>query len=205
MIDKHVLPFQKRALHPFANALVRLGISADQLSVFGFLIGICAFPAIASGHFITGLVLIIANRLFDGFDGAVARLTTPTDRGAFIDIALDFLFYATIPLAFAWQNPQTNALAAATLIASFVGTGSSFLAFSAIAAKRGLSDSGFAQKGLYYLGGLTEGAETIALFAAMCVWPALFPAFAFLFAGLCLITTLTRWHQGWKAFSETEN
>jgi phosphatidylglycerophosphate synthase len=201
MIDKHVLPFQKMALNPFANWLARRGITADQLSVFGFCLGVAAFPAIASSHFVAGLGLIVVNRLIDGLDGAVARLTVPTDRGAFLDIALDFLFYATIPLAFAWADPAANALAAATLIASFVGTGSSFLAFSAIAAKRGLAANAFPHKGIYYLGGLTEGAETIALLVAMCLWPAVFPVLAFSFAGLCLITTLTRWHQGWTAFS----
>ena len=30
-------------------------------------------------------------------DGSVARLTQPTDAGGFLDIALDFVFYATIP------------------------------------------------------------------------------------------------------------
>jgi hypothetical protein len=35
----------------------------------------------------------------------VARLTTPTDRGAFLDITLDFLFYASVPLAFALADP----------------------------------------------------------------------------------------------------
>lgn len=204
MFDKHVLPVQKRVLHPLASALAGRGISADQLSIFGFCLGLLAFPAIVFGHYVLGFALIVANRMSDGLDGVVARLTAPTDRGAFLDIALDFLFYATIPLAFAWADPTSNALAAATLIASFVGTGSSFLAFSAIAAKRGLTASAFPQKGLYYLGGLTEGAETIALFLAMCLWPTLFPVLAFVFAGLCLITTLTRWHQGWKAFPSSK-
>jgi phosphatidylglycerophosphate synthase len=60
----------------------------------------------------------------------VARLSCPTDRGAFLDIALDFVFYALVPLGFALADPAANALPAAVLIAAFVGTGSSFLAFS---------------------------------------------------------------------------
>ncbi|QLF68931.1 CDP-alcohol phosphatidyltransferase family protein [Peteryoungia desertarenae] len=201
MIDRLILPYQKKALAPLAGWLAEKGVKADQLSIAGFVIGLAALPAIATGNFLLGLLLIGLNRLFDGLDGAVARLTTPTDRGAFLDITLDFFFYATVPLAFALYDPVENALAAAILITAFVGTGSSFLAFATIAAKRGLSADAYPAKGLYYLGGLTEGAETIAIFAAMCIWPTLFPILAGLFAVLCFVTTLTRWHQGWKSFS----
>jgi hypothetical protein len=91
--------------------------------------------------------------LLDGLDGSVARLTQPTDAGGFLDIALDFVFYAAIPLAFAVANPATNALPAAALLASFIGTGSSFLAFAALAEKRGLTDTALPGKSFYFLGG----------------------------------------------------
>lgn len=201
MIDKHIQPLQALVLGPVATFLARHRVTADQLTITGFGLGLLALPAIAYGYYWTGLLFIIVNRIIDGLDGAVARLTKPTDRGAFLDIALDFVFYALVPLAFAWASPDANALAAACLIAAFVGTGSSFLAFSTIAAKRGLSAAGTPKKGLYYLGGLTEGAETIAVFIAMCLWPGQFALLAYLFASLCLITTLTRWHQGWRAFA----
>ncbi len=91
--------------------------------------------AIALQHYVLGLALLLASRLADGLDGAVARLTQPTDRGAFLDITLDFLFYASIPLAFAIADPAANALPAAVLLAAFIGTGSSFLAFAVLAAQ----------------------------------------------------------------------
>jgi phosphatidylglycerophosphate synthase len=119
----------------------------------------------------------------------VARLTQPTDAGGFLDIALDFVFYAAIPLAFAVANPATNALPAAALLASFIGTGSSFLAFAALAEKRGLTDTALPGKSFYFLGGLTEATETITVFAAMCIWPEHFAVLAYGFAGLCAITT----------------
>jgi phosphatidylglycerophosphate synthase len=183
-----------------ALALHRRGITADSISLTGFSIGIMAVPALALGWVWVALALILINRLADGLDGAVARLGTPTDRGAFLDIALDFVFYAVIPLGFALADPATSALPAAVLIAAFVGTGSSFLAFAVIAAKRGLQAQDYPSKGIFYLGGLTEGFETIALFIAMCLFPALFPVLAYGFAAACALTTLTRWWQGWRAF-----
>ena len=202
MIDRHLLPAQRALLDPPGRVLARRGVTADQVTLAGFALGLGAFAALTAGAFGAALVLILANRLADGLDGAIAREVGGTDRGAFLDIALDFAFYALVPLGFALVDPAANALAAAVLIASFIGTGSSFLAFAAVAPQRGLRASDYPAKGIYYLGGLTEGAETIGLFVAMCLWPAAFPVLAYLFATLCALTTISRWHQGWVAFSD---
>lgn len=200
MIDAALLPMQRRLLTPPAAFLAARGVRADQITIAGFLLGALAVPALAAGAFSLALVLILANRLADGLDGAVARIHGPTDRGAFLDIALDFLFYALVPLGFALADPAANALPAAVLIAAFVGTGSSFLAFAAVAGQRGHRAPAYPAKGIFYLGGLTEGAETIAAFAAMCLWPAAFPTLALVFAAACAVTTVSRWAAGWRAF-----
>jgi len=202
MIDAKLLPLQRRLLRPMALGLVTFGVRADQVTITGFLLGIVALPLLASEQYIWTLVFILLNRLLDGIDGEVARLTITTDRGAFLDIALDFVFYALIPLGFALANVTENALAAAVLLAAFVGTGSSFLAFSLMAEKRKLHAQKFPSKGLYYLGGLTEGAETIAVFVAFCLWPNLFTPLAYGFAFACGLTTLSRWLQGWHLLAD---
>lgn len=202
MIDAMILPLQRSLLHPPAQRLAALGLRADQITIAGFMLGLCALPALAFGAHGAALVFILLNRLADGLDGAVARIVGATDRGAFLDTALDFLFYALVPLGFALSDPAANALPAAVLIASFVGTGSSFLAFAVIAARRGIVSHGYPAKGIYYLGGLTEGAETIAFFVAICLVPSAFPILALVFAAACAVTTLTRWHMGWRAFSD---
>ena len=170
------------------------------MSWFGFVAGLAAVPLIVLQQFPWAILPVLVNRLADGVDGALARQVGPTDRGAFLDIALDFLFYSSIPLAFALADPATNALAAAVLIYAFVGTGSTFLAFAVIAAKRGLTSTAYPGKGFYYLGGLTEASETIAVFTAMCLFPAWFPPLAWGFAALCALTTFTRIATGLKLF-----
>ncbi|MCI5110159.1 MAG: CDP-alcohol phosphatidyltransferase family protein [Marivita sp.] len=200
MIDAALLPHIKRAIDRPARAIVARGISADQITLVGFGIGLLSVIAVWMGLFGLALLCLLLNRLADGLDGAVARLTHPTDRGAFLDIALDFMFYGLFPLGFALHDPATNALPAALLICSFIGTGSSFLAFSIIAEKRGITSDEYPSKGIYYLGGLTEGTETIVLFVTMCLFPLAFPWLAYGFAALCAITTLTRWMAGWRVF-----
>lgn len=201
MIDSYIIPVQERILRPIAGWLLARGATANRITITGFMLGLMAVPAIASGHFIVGLALIALNRVLDGLDGAVARLAGPTDRGAFLDIALDFFFYAAIPFAFVLADPAANAVAGSLLLFSFVGTGSSFLAFAVIAQRRGLSSLKMPKKGLYYLGGITEGAETIALFVVICLLPGSFPVISTAFAGLAFVTTIVRWWWGWKAFA----
>lgn len=196
MFDAKLHPIARKLSDRAAGHLARARFTAMRMSLTGFAIGMASLPAIATGHYKTGLALILINRAADGLDGALARREGPTDRGAFIDICLDFFFYGTVPLAFALANPQTNALAAAMLLLGFIGTGSSFLAFASLAAKRGLEAQSFPKKGIYYLGGLTEGAETIAFFIFICLWPQSFPWAAGIFAALCFITTLLRWNWG---------
>jgi len=199
VLDRWATAALRPVLGVGARALVRAGAGADAVTLAGFAIGVAGAAAIAAGQPLPGLALILLSRLADGLDGAVARLTTPTDRGAFLDIALDFLFYASIPLAFALADPAANALPAAVLLASFIGTGSSFLAFAVLAEKRGLKSSAYPNKGLYYLGGLTEATETLLCFAAMCLWPGQFALLAYGFAALCGLTILSRLVAGWVA------
>jgi len=199
MLDRAAIALLKPGLEGIARVLVRAGIGADGVTLFGFGLGLGAAAAIASGAPIAGLALLLASRLMDGLDGAVARLTRPTDRGAFLDIALDFLFYASIPLAFAVADPAANALPAAVLLAAFIGTGSSFLAFAVLAERRGLKSEDYPQKGIYYLGGLTEASETLICFVLMCLWPMHFAGWAYGFAALCVLTTAMRLLGGWRA------
>jgi phosphatidylglycerophosphate synthase len=201
MLDRIALDLLRPGITRLAQVLARARVQADHVTLVGFVIGIGGAVAIAQHAFGLGLVLLLTSRLFDGLDGTLARLTTATDRGAFLDISLDFIFYASIPLAFAVAEPAANALPAAVLLAAFVGTASSFLAFAVLAAQRGLKSVVYPNKGIYYLGGLTEATETLACFALMCLWPAQFALWAYGFAVLCLLTIATRLWAGWQVLS----
>ena len=201
MLDRAAMKLLRPAMDAAARGLARVGLHADHVTLIGFGIGLAAALSIAFEQFIAGLLLLLVSRLCDGIDGALARLTAPTDRGSFLDITLDFLFYASIPLAFAVARPAVNALPAAVLLAAFIGTATTFLAFATLAALRGLKSVVYPNKGIYYLGGLTEATETLTCFALMCLWPALFAPFAYGFAALCGLTIVMRLWAGWQAFS----
>ena len=181
------------------------GITADQLTVVGFLVGLLAVPLLAFEMWYGALVAIALNRILDGLDGALARYANQSSSaGGFLDITLDFLFYAAIPLGFILANPEQNAIAGSLLLATFIGTGSSFLAFAIAAEKFKLEKPQFKYKSFYYLNGLTEGTETIALFIAFCIWPQHFAVMASIFAIACGITIFTRIHGGYHTLKQQE-
>lgn len=205
MLDKFITPVIKPLLSPVVTRLHKLGITADQLTVLGFLVGMLALPLLAYEQWYAALAAIVFNRVFDGLDGALARhAQQSSSAGGYLDITLDFLFYAAIPLGFILANPAQNAIAGALLLAAFIGTGSSFLAFAIAAEKFQLDKPQFKYKSFYYLNGLTEGTETIALFVAFCIWPQHFVLLASIFATACAVTIFTRIYGGYHTLKQLE-
>jgi phosphatidylglycerophosphate synthase len=186
-------------------ALARAGrhlaasVSANTLTILALLSGLAAAGCIAVAAFKVALVMFLVGRCLDGLDGAVARASTPTDRGGYLDIVLDFAVYAAVPLAFAYVAPAENALAAAALLAAIILNASAFLAFSAMAAKRRLESAAQGRKSLYFLAGLAEGGETVAFYVAFCVWPHQFATLAYAFAALCVASAIGRIGAAWRA------
>lgn len=205
MLDPWVRRWIDGPLAALGGRLAAVGVRADQLTVLGFAAGLGAALAVVVDAFFAALLLFLLNRLLDGLDGAVARAVGATDRGGFLDIVLDFLVYAALPLGFAMADPASNALAAAVLLFSFVGTATSFLAYAVFAAKRGLSTRLRGHKSIYYLGGLTEGTETTAVFVLMLLVPSWFPWLAYGFALACLVTAGTRIYAGAVTFAPTRD
>ena len=201
MLDARLRPLVDRSLDGAGAWLSGRGLTANAVSLIAFGCGLAAMAALALRWDLAALALLAANRLGDGLDGAVARAAGPTDLGGFLDIVLDFIVYAAIVFGFVLGRPD-HALPGAFLLFSFMGTGASFLAYAVIAAKRGLSTSLRGRKSLYYLGGLTEGTETIALLAAICLFPGAFPWLAWGFGAACWITTATRILAAWQSFAE---
>ena len=201
MFDAQLRPLIDRLLNPIGRGLVALGMTANQVTMIGAAFGLIAAGCVAAGLFYPALWFVIANRVIDGLDGAVARASRSSDFGGYLDIVSDFIFYSAIPLAFAVARPET-ALAAAFLIFSFIGTTTSFLGFAVLAEKHHVTTQIRGKKAFYYLGGLTEGTETILLFLAILVWPDHFSIMAIIFGILCWVTTGTRIYAAYRQFND---
>jgi len=176
MLDQTIRRFVQPSIDGFGDALSRLGISANIVTILGFGCGLGAAAAIADERNDIGLALFVLHRLADLVDGAIARRRGPTTLGAFLDASLDFIVYAAIPFGFALAHPQ-NALAAAFLLFGLMVSTAPALAFRAFSQTpmRGFS--------------LCEHGETFIAFALMCLAPRwMFTVLAYLYGALCLVS-----------------
>ncbi|MEO0361219.1 MAG: CDP-alcohol phosphatidyltransferase family protein [Pseudomonadota bacterium] len=192
MFDAALRRFIDPPLNRAGRAAAGFGLSPDAVTLAGLALGLGAAALIAFGEPLIALVPLLLSRLADGLDGAIARAGRPTDFGGFLDIVSDFVFYGAVPFAFAVADPSANALAAAFLIFSFYANGAAYLAFAATAERRRMKTSARGTKTLYAVGGLLEGAETIALFVLFCLAPHWFPWLAWGFGALCFVSAAAR-------------
>jgi len=191
VLDAKLRPLIDPPLNALGRLIASVGIGANSVTMAGMILGLGAAIMIAQSHVLSGLALIMLSRVFDGLDGAVARATKITDFGGYLDIVADFTFYIAVPVGFAFASPE-NMPFALLLVASFTLTGISFLSFAVLAAKRGLETADHGQKSFLYNTGLAEGAETIAAFVLMCLFPGHFAIIASIYAIMCLLTVIQR-------------
>lgn len=193
MFDAKLRPLIDPPLNRLGRWIAGMGVSANQMSFLGLCFGLAMAAVIAFGGAMSAAIgFLVLNRMADGLDGAVARATRKTDFGGYFDIFCDFIFYAAVPLAFVFRDPDANATAGAFLIASFYINAASFLGFAIMAEKRGMKTEAQGQKSLYYAAGLLEGAETIGFFLIFCLFPGVFATGALIFGALCLVTATAR-------------
>jgi phosphatidylglycerophosphate synthase len=187
MLDAFIRPLISRPLDSIARVVLQLKISPNLVTLGGLIIGLGCIPALAMRMYPLAGVLLCINRFLDGIDGSMARQSSSTPFGAYLDIVCDLLFYGGFVFGFALAQPE-NAVWAACLLFAFIGTSSSFLAYNALNTR----DKDPEGRGLYFLAGLTEGTETLLFFLGMILWHHLFAVLAIVFSVLCHITTLSR-------------
>ena len=174
-----------------AKKIIKTNISANAITFIGFFFGLCCFYFIINSYFTYAAIFLFLNRLCDGLDGAIARLVGETDIGAFYDITLDFIFYSLFPISFVFININ-NAYCICFLLLSFVATQTTFLASAWIVQKNNIFFSKNKQKSFFYIGGITEGFETIICFSLMLLFNENIKLIAYIYGTLCWITFLTR-------------
>lgn len=199
MLDQYL----RKIINPFCDLvgkkLSSLGVSANIMTVLGFVLGLAAMFMVYMGYYYAALFFFCGNRFADGIDGAIARDTNLTDFGGFLDIVCDFIIYSGMVFAFGFSN-IANTYYALFLIFSFIGPITSFLAYAIIASKRSVITEKRGRKSFYYLGGLCEGTETALVLVFFCLVPGFFNIGCVIFGIMCWITTGGRVYSAWNDF-----
>jgi len=173
MFDHYLRPMKDRWLTPVARVLGPR-VSPAAITAAAFAAGLGSAAAILGGMTRLALGLWFLNRLLDGLDGTQARVHgRSTPFGAYLDIVLDFVVYAAIPMAIAWRHGTlAMAFAALALVATFYVNAASWMYLAALLEQR---NDGAAARGettaVTMPPGLVGGTETVAFYAAFLLWP----------------------------------
>jgi phosphatidylglycerophosphate synthase len=172
MFDHTLRVYKDDLLRPLAAQLRR--VSPNTITILAMVVGLAAAGSAALQWYWAALGLWLVNRLLDGLDGMVARAhARQSDFGGYLDIVLDFVVYAAVPVGLYWGNQtSTNAIALAFLLSSFYINAASWIYLSAILEKRSAGSSARGElTSVTMPNGLVGGAETILFFCLFLICP----------------------------------
>jgi len=187
LYDELLRPLKDRLIFPLARLLSPLGPTG--LTIGGLGLGLVGVYGAFQGFYGLALGFWLGNRLADGLDGAVARLTGKnSDLGGYLDILADFLVYSLLPLGVFWslQGDSSSWLALGALLASFYLNAASWMYLSALLAKDEALTS------LPMPKGLVEGFESIIFLSLMLIFPSVATILAWTMTGLVMLTIVLR-------------
>lgn len=111
MLSRSGRPFVQAVFGPVAKLFVRIGVSADAVTITGTVAGVAlALWLFPTDHLTAGALSLGALVLFDSLDGQIARLTGTSSRwGAFLDSTLDRISDAAIFVGLlAWADAHAE-------------------------------------------------------------------------------------------------
>ena len=199
MLDHTLRAYKDDLLRPLAGQMGR--ISPNTITVLALIAGLAAAGAAAMQWYWPALGLWLFNRVLDGLDGLVARAHgSQSDFGGYLDIVLDFIVYAAVPIGLYWGNPTgANGIGVILLLGSFYVNAASWIYLSAILEKR--AAGAIAQGELTSVTmpkGLVGGTETILFFILFLVWPGWLPWLFGAMAVLVATGILLRLHWAYR-------
>ena len=185
MLDSALRARLAPSLDDVARRLQEAGVRPAAVTIVGLAIGVGACVAAATSEWVLALAAWLANRVFDGIDGPLARRLGATDFGGVFDFAADFVIYGGFVVAVAIAVPDAR-VACAALLAAYLLNNVVQLSFASLIEKRRL-DFGD-ERSLRLTPGLTEGTETILAYCAFCLLPGQARWVAWIFTAMVLIT-----------------
>ncbi len=177
MFDHRLRRTKEAVTAPLAVRLGRV-VSPLAITVLAFVSTVGAAGAAWAGLPAVAVAAWLVGRLLDGLDGAVARATgRVTDLGGYLDMVLDTVGYALVPLGVAlWLDTRAGWIAVALLLAAFYVNTISWAYLAALLEKRSAgAETNGELTSVTMPPALVEGTETIVIFTAFLVIPSYAP------------------------------
>jgi len=194
VLDLRLRPAKERLLDTVAAGLAPV-IGPGALTLASLTVTLGAAGAAWAGLRWVALAGWLLGRLLDGLDGPVARKRgQASDLGGYLDMLADTIGYVAVPLGVAAGIDRTAGwITVAVLLGTFWVNGISWAYLAAILEKRG---AGAASTGemtsVTMRPALVEGTETIVIFSAFIVFPAVSPWIFAAMVGLTAVNVVQR-------------
>jgi len=200
MIDKYLRPVKEKLMLPTAKILSKY-VTPNQITIFAFAFGLLSCVLIIFHNFYLALVFWLLNRIIDGLDGTVARISKrQTNWGGYLDIMLDFVIYAFIPISFTivFNSGSFIYMSLSIMLAIFYINSASWMYLSALIEKQNVNKPNQELTSVSMPTGLIEGTETIFSYTLFFIFSEYIPYLFLAVSVLTLIGIIQRMIWGYK-------
>lgn len=163
MLDTHGRKYVQPIIKCFAEGFIRLGLSANQVTIIAFILGLSVSLFIYLDYLLVGMVILWVSGLLDAVDGTIARIKGSNPFGALMDITFDRIVEIGIILILAVKYPE-NSFLFLLLASSIIVSMTIFLTVGTLSKKT-------SEKSFYYQAGLAERTEGFIFFSGMILFP----------------------------------
>lgn len=187
MLDTYGRSFVQPSIQTTAQFLLNKGLSANQVTVIAFIVGVSASILIYFGMPVLGVIVLWISGFLDAVDGSMARQSkTTTSWGTVLDVTFDRIVETGIIIALALRHPDPKILFLFLILAiSIIFTMTIFLTVGAVSDKKSM-------KSFYYQPGLAERTEGFILFSLLALFQSQLVFWTIVFIIIEIITGLQR-------------
>ncbi|MHB8264111.1 MAG: CDP-alcohol phosphatidyltransferase family protein [Acidimicrobiales bacterium] len=183
-----------RTTKPVGALLVKVGIKADYLTIFGVAMSAATAVVVGTGYLLWGIPLLLLAALPDLLDGPVAKASgSASVRGAFLDSVSDRVSDALMLSGVSWYLISRHSGEVALIPVAIMAV--TFL----ISYERAKAES----LGLAAKGGLMERAERLVLLGIALISPQGLVPVLWVFLALVAATAASRFWKVWSAASSS--
>lgn len=184
MLDTHARKYVQPIMDRTADVLLRVGLTANQVTTISFIIGVTSGLFIYFDQFVLAVVVLWLSGFLDAVDGTMARKTKPSSFGTILDVSFDRVVEISVILGLAFRFP--NSMWALLLLStSIIFAMTIFLTVGAVSEKKGV-------KSFYYQAGAAERTEGFILFTAMIIFHDVLTILTLVFLAIELFTAFQR-------------
>lgn len=194
MLDTHARKYVDPFIDRTATSLLKVGLTATQVTHIAFVIGVTSGIFIYLGQPFLALIVLWLSGFLDAVDGSMARKTTSSAWGTLLDISYDRVVEISVILGLAFLYPDSM-WALLLLACSIIWAMTIFLTVGALTEKKGM-------KSFYYQAGLAERTEGFILFSLMILFPSYLTLLTLVFLAVELFTAFQRLSEARKILKD---